>query len=266
MAQVSVIEKKQPISENIEKLGRSNRIDLLDGLRGAAMVFVVVYHLIYDLIYFVGVDISFFYSNWFDITHSVFLFILFIVSGICTSFSRNAVKRGAMLYLAGGLITIGSEIVAPNNVIVFGVITFFGMMMMISGIIRPVTDKIPWLVLLIICLVLFSMFRDFSSYDSMLHLFTKEVHITLPDDRYYLYPLGITHSSFRSEDYFPLIPNGFIFLAGVALSKPIIQRKLPEWFYNIKVPVLNIIGKHSLLIYIVHQPVFLLIIFLIKGF
>jgi uncharacterized membrane protein len=236
--------------------GKNNRIDILDALRGAAIVYVVVFHLLYDLIYFKGFNIPFFYSKPFGVVHSVFLGVLILVSGICTSFSRNVLRRGAVLALLGALITVGTTFLLPESLIVFGVLSFFGSSMVIYDLSRPAFDKIPWQITLIMSAALFISLRDFGS--GVIDLFFTKITFSLPENRDYLYPLGITSPSFSSEDYFPLIPTFFVFLAGTALSKPILSNKLPKKFYTAKTPVINFIGRHSLLIYLVHQPIIFL--------
>lgn len=237
-----------------------NRIDILDALRGAAMIFVVIYHLLYDLIYFKEVNIPFFYSGTMDVIHTGFLIILFSVSGICTAFSKNSLRRGAVLLVLGEAITIGMSIIAPDDIIVFGVISFFGASMILYDLIRPFISKIPWYITFAVCILLYIIFFDFS--EGALNFIFTRVYIDLPRNLDYLYPLGVTSSTFRSSDYFPLIPHMFIFLAGTALSEPVRKGMLPRWFYTVKTPFIRFIGKHSLLIYLIHQPVFMLILYI----
>lgn len=239
---------------------RKNRIDILDALRGAATIFVVIYHLLFDLIYFKGFHIPFFFSDTMEIIHVSFLIILFSVSGICTAFSSNSLKRGVMLFLIGELITIGFSIFAPDDIIVFGVLTFFGVSMILYEFIKPLLNKLPWYITFFVCILLYIMFYNFSRGE--INLFAAKVYFNLPRDREYLYPLGIPSYDFFSSDYFPLIPHFFMFLAGTALSKPVKEHKLPDWFYNIKTPVIRFIGRHSLLIYLIHQPLFMILMYI----
>ena len=80
----------------------------------------------------------------------------------------------------------------------------------------------------------------------------------------WLLPLGIHGPEFSSFDYFPLVPWFGVFLAGAALGKRIyapgrslIPRPPGETF-------INIAGRHSLLIYLVHQPVIMAVLYLVK--
>ncbi|MDE6595808.1 MAG: DUF1624 domain-containing protein, partial [Oscillospiraceae bacterium] len=90
-----------------------------------------------------------------------------------------------------------------------------------------------------------------------LYFFFDTVKLNLSHDLPYLYPIGITTNDFYSSDYFPLIPFGFIFLAGTALSPLFRDGELPNFVYNMKLPFVNFCGRYSLWLYVIHQPIFL---------
>ena len=182
-----------------------------------------------------------------------------MVSGISTSFSRNSLKRGVVIFLLGEVITMITLIAEPKYVIVFGVLSFLGMSMILYDLGKPLFDRIPWIISFIISICLYYIFLDFRSGIINLHFMQVNINPWIAN-REYLYPLGLTSPGFHSADYFPLIPTFFIFLAGTALSKPIKSNKLPQKFYTMKFPVIKTIGKHSLFIYLVHQPLILLLI------
>lgn len=268
MLTVEVLKENQTVSEEPRRFGKNNRIEILDFLRGSAMVYVMLYHLLYDIDTFLDINIPFLYGRTFEFIHQIFLFLLFIVSGICTSFSRNIIKRGAEIFFIGSGLTIFTDLFLPDYVIVFGVLTFFGIMMMLCGIFRPLLDKMSICssaAAAVICLILYSMLYRFDN-GGEINLFFTKITVDLPTDRLYLYPIGIKFNGFESADYFPVIPNGFIFLAGAFLSKIVAERRLPKFFYSkIKLPVINFLGRYSLIVYIVHQPILLAAVFLFKG-
>ncbi|MCH5194590.1 MAG: DUF1624 domain-containing protein [Oscillospiraceae bacterium] len=242
--------------ESLQEIGRNNRVGVLDLLRGFAIIFVMTYHLLYDLIFFGRIDIPFFFSGTMDIIHNFFLIILFSVSGICAGFSKNVLKRGAVLFLLGEMLTLATAAFVPDELIVFGVLSCFGASMLIYGVISPVMKRVPQAVVFAVFALLSVVFWNFSRTESLNLVFTS-VHLDLPKDALFLYPIGITSYDFHSADYFPLLPFGFIFLAGTALSDIFKNRRLPEVFYKARLPVVNFLGKYSLWAYIIHQPVFL---------
>ena len=234
---------------------KSNRIYILDALRGLSILYVILYHLLFDLEYIFNMSIDFFHSSGMAAVHFFFLAVLIGVSGICTAFSNNIFRRGTILYLLGLSITLITSIVVPDNLIVFGVLSFFGLTMLLYAVARPFLDRIPWGGQLALWLLLYMIFRDFSASNTVDLFF---VQLKIPEELHYnpyLYPLGIRSRDFYSADYFPLLPWSFIFLCGTALSKPILARKFPAWFYTFRTPFLDVIGKHTLSIYILHQPI-----------
>jgi uncharacterized membrane protein len=72
-------------------------------------------------------------------------------------------------------------------------------------------------------------------------------------------PLGLPWKRFSSSDYFPLLPNLGYFLLGSVIGRTAYRKKetlLP--MVNPKNPlicVLSFCGKHSLWIYLLHQPI-----------
>jgi uncharacterized membrane protein len=240
-----------------ETFDRQNRVFAIDAVRGFAMVYIMLYHLFYDLIAFANVKLPFFFTDWWEVLHIVFVSLLFIVSGISTHFSRNSLKRGVIIFFFGQLITLATAVVGnitkdKSVLIIFGVLTFIGISMMLYSMIRPGLEKlnIPWIALFIVSILLFVIFEIFPP------------HTFISSNNIWLYPLGIIGSGFYSSDYFPLIPYFFIFLAGTSLAAPILSRKFPNFFYRLRLKPIEFIGRHSLLFYIVHQPAIMVILFL----
>ena len=248
---------------NFTAYDKNNRIEFIDAARGIAIVYVVIYHFIFDLSEYGAVDAGFLDRGiWLGI-HYFFFFTLIFISGLCTAFSHDIIKRGAVLFIIGYAVTAVTEVLFPNNKIVFGILSLLGAMMIIYGVAKPAADKIKFPYMMIIWIVLFVILRDFSEQQGTVHLLFEDVKINLPQDKENLYPLGILYKGFVSADYFPIIPYGFIFLAGAAASKPVTDNKLPKLFYSAKIPVISTIGKYSLYIYLAHQPILLLILKLI---
>ena len=75
----------------------------------------------------------------------------------------------------------------------------------------------------------------------------------------WLFPLGFKAPGFSSSDYFPLLPNLGYFFLGAVLGRSFYSRRqtlLPG--VNAEGGVIRffrLCGEHSLLIYMVHQPV-----------
>ena len=92
------------------------RVMMLDLLRGGAMILVVIYHLLYDLVNIAQVNLP----QWLtpggrvvEGVHTGFLWVLFAVSGVCSGYSRNLLRRGVWLYLAGFAVTFVTVLWIP---------------------------------------------------------------------------------------------------------------------------------------------------------
>jgi uncharacterized membrane protein len=95
------------------------------------------------------------------------------------------------------------------------------------------------------------------------------IEIELPWEFYqnnWLIPFGFIPTGFFSSDYFPLFPWIFMFFAGSYFGKLLLQRKMPAFFYQTHSKLLALVGRNTLLIYLVHQPILLVILYLISLF
>jgi uncharacterized membrane protein len=88
-----------------------------------------------------------------------------------------------------------------------------------------------------------------------LYILARQFLPTVTDISPYIFPFGLFVNTFSSSDYYPIFPHIFLFLAGTGFGGIVKDNKLPNWFYDAKIPFLPIIGRWSLVIYIVHQPV-----------
>ena len=70
----------------------------------------------------------------------------------------------------------------------------------------------------------------------------------------YLAFIGFRTDDFVSMDYFPLLPWLFLFFFGYFLWR-LIESKGLQGRFTKRIPAADFIGRHSLLIYILHQPV-----------
>lgn len=226
------------------------RIWELDAFRGVMVLIMVAFHLAYDLVYLFGlVELSTpaarntfdFFSNW---AGSPFL----LISGICVTFSSRPVRRGLQVIGCGMVITavtVGMYLLqfADKGIIIyFGVLQCLGCCMLLWTLFR----KLPKGALLALGILM-----------SAVGLYLKfHVRVDFP----WLIPLGVVSRTFASSDYFPLLPNLGYFLLGAFLGKTFYPEKrslFPDYIPGTFAPsrFLCFCGRHSLLIYMAHQPV-----------
>lgn len=232
------------------------RIYMLDELRGFAILCMIIHHTFLD----VGDVLC---LSWgyrvFDTLCAVqpFFWALFIViSGMCSRLSRNTLKRGFFVLGCGLVITFFTCIIMPllgfeETEIYFGILHCLGCCMIITGLLMPLIDKIDYRIGALISLVLFFFTCGINSKTLLFGL------IKLPSSWYqydFLAPLGVFSDSFKSADYFSIIPWLFMFLFGAFIGKLAKDEKLPEAMYKKRSNFLCFAGRNSLWIYMLHQP------------
>ncbi len=248
---------------------KKERIHLIDELRGVAIIFVVFYHLFYNLETVGGIDLGFFNTPWFGTVRYVNTALLVLLSGISCNFSRSNLKRGAVCFLIGCGITAVTYFFLPQFLILFGVLHMFGLCMLLYGLLRPLLDKISPVIGILAGLFLFiTMWNVPTGYITLFGF-----RIDLPYQLYstfYLFPLGFPGTGFYSADYYPLIPWFFMFLTGGFLGVFIKEKRLPpymDFLYDGRIHsrFLAFTGRHTLLIYLIHQPLLFGAVYLLAN-
>ena len=223
------------------------RIWELDAFRGICVLGMLIVHFVYDLTELYRLvswqpgDTFAWVQRWGGV-----LFLL--LSGICVTLGRRSIRRGLIVFGCGlvctavtlGMYRLG---LSGNGIqIYFGVLHCLGMCM----ILWPVFRRLPWWVLLPLGLGII-----------MTGLWVFEpMRVSYP----WLLPLGIQPQGLITSDYFPLFPNLGFFLLGSALGKTLYRRQqslLPRVNdRNFLLRFLQLCGRQSLWIYLLHQPVF----------
>lgn len=233
------------------------RIEILDELRGFAILAMIVHHIFYDIGFVMGLEWGYKIFDTLSYLQPVFWTLFIVISGICSQLSRNTVKRGLIVLLGGLCVTVVTAVIMPLFGIVgaeiyFGILTCLGICMIITGLLRVPIMRTDSKVGMVICAVLFCLTYSISAGSLLFGA------IELPDALYstnLLMPLGIFSESFYSADYFSLIPWLFMFVFGAFVGKYAKNNQFPQWTYKKRIPALSFIGKNSLWIYLAHQPI-----------
>lgn len=223
----------------ISERNQKERIDIIDALRGTAVFLMVVHHFLYDLTEFLDAPDWLFTNPVFDALHIVFAGVFISLAGVSSRFSRSNFKRGMLTLVAALIITAVTVII--DMPILFGILHLLAVCMLFYAAFGKLLEKLPPAVLLISSVLL--------TIGS--NILIDKVHL---ESKIWWF-FGFDVPGFASYDYFPLLPWFFVFIAGTALGKFIKDKKLPNWFYRAKVPFLAPLGRHSLIIYMAHQPV-----------
>lgn len=231
---------------------KAERLYMIDSLRGLAIVFMVVYHAFYNVRYIFGNPFQWTVRLYPLQQAGCWLFIL--VGGFSFALSRDNLRRGLLVSACGLGLTAFTAALMPRERIVWGVLSFFGAAMLLAHAGRRVLRRVPAEWGLVLSAGLFALTRDIQ-YGYL--GFEGHWVAALPARLYevgWLFPLGFPGPDFWSADYFPIIPWLFLYLCGFYLylmsrDVPQVQRLLRR-----RVPGLAGLGRHSLLIYLLHQP------------
>lgn len=230
------------------------RIWELDVLRGVCILGMVLVHLIYDLQTFFSLPFLA-DSQLFAIIKQWGGVLFLLISGICVTLGSHPVRRGLIVFACGlvcSAVTAGMyalHMADKSIIIYFGVLHCLGVCMLLW----PLLKRLPVWALGLVGLGL-----------SVLGLWISgNVLVDFP----WLIPLGLVPGDFVSSDFFPLLPNLGFFLVGAFLGKTLYRKKetlLPR--VNPANPVLaffTLLGKWSLPVYLLHQPVITGLLYLI---
>lgn len=227
---------------------KKERIWELDAFRGIAIIGVVIVHLIFDLTYFLDMNVK--TPAWFDFIQENGGVLFIILSGICVTLGHSFLKRGFIVLGAGLVITWVTYVMyltglaGKDIVIYWGILHLLGFCMILYGLIK----KLPLYVLPAVAVLLIV-----SGY-----IITKKAY-DLNGFARILAIFGFVPYGFVTGDYFPVLPHLGWFITGVFLGRTLYRKQvslLPKVPYKaLPVRILSFIGRHSLIIYLLHQPV-----------
>ena len=215
------------------------RFDVLDAWRTLAIVLMVAYHFLYDLYIFGVISANQLFSAPLNVLERFICCSFILLAGASARFSRNNLRHGLVVLGAGLVVQIGAA--AAGQTIRFGVLMLLGSSMVLWHFLGKGLQKLPGWSVAAGSGVLFFAAR----------WWTGRTAVSVP----WLYPLGFTAPGFYSADYFPLLPWFFLFLTGTALGGWCLAHR-ENRLLTVSLPgALTWPGRHSLIIYVLHQPV-----------
>ena len=232
------------------------RLHALDALRGFTLIHMIAFHGMWNLVYLFGIHAPWYRGTTGYIWQQSICWTFILLSGFCFSLGRKPLKRGLTVFAGGAVVSVVTCIAMPDSRILFGVLTCLGSCMILLALIEKWVKKIPNAAGLIGSVAAFAVLRNVSGGSLG---FENWVICQLPEGLYRNYLtayLGFPHRGFYSTDYFPLIPWFFLFLTGFFLFRILDGKNLNgRLFSRGQIPVLNWLGRNSLLVYLLHQPI-----------
>ena len=235
----------------------SKRFIEIDMLRGLALILMIFGHVLWDLDYFGIAPIN---NGLYSMLQRIVPPLFFLLVGLSLIVTRKKIEdkslevqnnyylhlvlRGLKIFSFGMIITIGTLIFIPEKVVLFGVLHCIGLSIVISA---------PFL-----------KYRNYNLLFATIILFLGTIfahyHISAPTYAHLLVGLHQVDLWRYTLDYFPMIPwFGFILLGIVVgdwlYSGDERRFKMPDLSRYRPVKIFQWFGRHSLVIYLLHQPI-----------
>lgn len=207
------------------------RAGYLDALRGLAVIWMIIFHAAYDLRLFRYIDWDFSEGFWYGFPRVIAFTFLFCV-GVSLNYVhspkinwKSLKKRSFKLALAAGAVSLGTWLVYPSQWVYFGTLHCI-LAGSILGALVVNRRPLAWTLLILILVLQYGLDYDIRWVSSILQK--------------------------PSMDFIPIYPWFWAILLGI-ISGPYLSR------YSILMDLkagqlLNFLGRHSLKIYLIHQP------------
>jgi len=229
-----------------------NRFWELDFTRGLAVIGMIIFHALWNLNFF-GYTTLNLYSGWLGIFQKVIAVTFLALVGIGLTLSANKhenyktwfLKRGLFIFGLGMLITAFTFIFFRENLIYFGILHLIGVSIILA---IPFAKQIYANLILGLSLIITGLYLQ-----------------TLTFNFSYLLWLGF-YTPLATFDYYPILPWFGVILIGIAVGNIIYKngnrlKEIKE--YN---NIISKIGKQSLLIYFIHQPILFGVLMLLATY
>ena len=229
------------------------RYHLLDGLRGIMLILMCLYHAAWDLVYIFNIGTDLFGGTAVYFMQQFICSGFIMLSGLCWRLSgsiKTHLKNGLIVSVCGVIVTLATLRLETGARIYFGILTFMGSAMLIMIPLDKLLCRVNNFVGAAAALLLFAACKNIAAGELLFGL------IKLPDALYngmFMTYLGFTDRGFYSADYFGILPWIFMYIFGYFIS-PLVIKADRSVLYT-KIPAADIAGKHSLIVYMLHQPV-----------
>lgn len=231
------------------------RLQRLDMFRGVAILLMVLFHINYSLVNIFGIEFFNFSELFWYIVGKISAIGFIFIAGISLflagkkygiSVWKKYFKYGFILAVLASLISWVTYFVFPDQYIRFWILHFFAL----SFFLLPFFSGLwYWNILLAGGIIIYGIY-----------------FLPIVENPYF-YWIGFKYPWFTSADYYPLIPYFWVLLWGYSFAL-ILERyqKLgifqTWWKQHFPGKFLSKTGKYSLLIYILHQPIIIGLIFI----
>jgi uncharacterized membrane protein len=228
--------------------GKHSRYVIFDVIRGVAILLMIVYHFSWDLTFFGLANFQIFTDHWWIWFANIIVIMILGVMGISQVMARQRafnlssfLRRFAQITASAAAVSLATWYMDPGTYVFFGILHHIALAsVLITGAIL-----LPSVLLVILAALVFAAPHYF-----VIDVFAAD----------WMLWLGLSPSPPSAVDYVPMAPWFAVPLLGIVVGR---------WFFNSdqaqvllawqpQFPLLHgvrLAGRHSLMIYLVHQPV-----------
>ncbi len=255
-----------------EKISTYKRYDLVDTLRGLAIISMIAFHTCWLINHFgMGISTETLYGTTFMIWERSICIGFITIAGFSFSLGHRHLRSAFVIFITGAVITAVTCLFLPEIRIIFGVLTFIGsatfLMIPLDRLLGKKAEasrafSLTGLILNMAAFVItYNINKGYIGFMSGLAM-------ELPKGLYKGYLMtfiGFMEPGFFSTDYFSILPWIFIYICGYFLHKIVTGTQPGEKVLSRGLPVIKVMGRHSLPIYVVH-PIIIYIVLAILSY
>jgi len=252
------VREKENIVTDVEISVKKERYHILDTVRGTALINMILFHALWDIVYIYEHNIEWYRGIVGGIWQKMICITFIVLSGFCFNLGKKKFKRGLTVFLGGLAVTVVTLIFMPQDRVLFGILTMLGSSMLIMFMLDKPFKKIDPFAGTIISLVLFILSGNIDmGYIGIGSIEFVRLPSTIYSNLFTAY-LGFPPRGFYSSDYFGIIPWFLLFCCGYFVYRIAEKHNILKYLSGGKCAVLEWFGRHSLIVYLLHQPVVML--------
>ena len=241
------------------------RYPLLDEIRGASLLSMLIYHGCWDLVYIFGLKAPWYESRGAYFWQQSICWTFIFLSGFCWHLGKRKIRNGLKIFLGGALISLVTILFMPEDRVIFGVLTFLGSAALIITFLDRYIKNIMPAAGFAFSMLLFILTKGINRGFLGFGPWKMQLPASLYKNLLTAY-LGFPGPTFFSTDYFSVLPWIFLYLAGYYTYMWMEEKGELTVLKKSFCPSLGFMGRHSFLIYMIHQPVLYGILMLVSQF